>query len=693
MKKVILSAILFFTCTLIQISILPQQSVPAETQKQISVPAIMQLPLPDLIVERIWLDTQCKINFSLRNKGSVRIPDDQFGRAQLKLFIGSTEVIYALAQPTASGPAVDPSGLLKAAAGTVSFNTGKILQEQRLVRVWVNHTHQIRESQTNNNTGRESLTPHCPAAPDMAVKASMKRPAATAATTAVPAGPTVVGLPRPSIQITSFRKATAASGTMAAASVTGRSGGSSLPDSTAYADVGEEFELRWRIEGCHASQVTTELRGQNPEGTSFTNHTGDINETRTNKVDDCFFINGSARIRISEDWDFILSVTARTPGAGIATAKSDKYHIWVRKPRLVVKPPEFSEADMTVRFFIKNEGDADYPAPGADLRGNFKIGNWDGSRTLKSGTIFKDDLALPKGAKVEIANMTLDREELGAYTKILCQAAVDDEDHDYLTGASRTASKLFELETRSTTLPASILLAFFDSITGEIRLNNYQSPGADPSRTRPGVSRDSFVQIMSEENRVVFTPEFLRCQLKSKTTGNVLFDYRPFINNVTATIGGPRTCSIPEKNIVNMHIVVNTAGGAEIKGWKFVERENKYYDSEAPDVDITRLELDVQFHINLRDGKLIIDAVWVTPTLNLVATQDFAWLLNMLTPRLERMAQNEIAGYIMNLANSGDVKGQMNAKIAEALDLLNIDRILRFELTSAGLALTYIPGH
>lgn len=662
----------------------------AETQKQITAPVIMKLPLPDLIVERIWLDTQCKINFSLKNKGSVKIPDDQYGRAQLKLFIGSTEVVYSLARPTATDPAVDPSGLLKAAGSTVSFNTGKTLPEQRLVRVWVNHTNQIRESQINNNTGRESLTPNCPTVPTTAAATALKRPTTTAATTVPLPGPTQVSLPRPSIQITSFRKVREGAGTMVA-TATGSSGGSSLPDNTAYAAAGEEFELRWRIEGCHAAQVTTELKGQNPAGTSFTTHSNKT-ETRTNKVDDCFFINGSARIIANEDWDYILSVTASTPGVGTATARSDKYHIWVKKPRLVVQKPEFSETDMTVRFFIKNEGEADYPAPGAGLRGNFKIGNWDGSRTLKSGTIYKDDLALPKGAKVEIASMTLDREELGAYTKILCQAAVDDEDRDYLTGASRTASKLFELETRSTTLDAVILLAFFDSITGEIRLNNYQSPGADPSRTRPGVSRDSFVQIMSEENRVVFTPEFLRCQLKSKVTGNVIFDYRPFINDVTATIGGPGTSSIPEKNIVNMHITVDTSGGAEIKGWKYVERENKYYDSEAPDVDITRLELDLHFHINLRDGKLIIDAVWVKPTLNLVARQDFAWLLNMLTPKLERMAKNEIAGYIMNLANSGDVKGQMNAKIAEALDLLNIERILRFELNRTGLSLTYIPG-
>ena len=195
MKKLISAAILFFTCILVQISILPQLSVWAGSQKQLVGPAIMQLPLPDLIVERIWLDTQCKINFSLKNKGTVKIPDDQYNRAQLKLFIGSTEVIYALAKPTASSPAVDPSGLLKAAGGKVSFNTGKILQEQRLVRAWVDHTHQIRESQTNNNTGRESLTPHCPSAPDMPAATSMKRPAATAATTAVPAGPTMVGLP------------------------------------------------------------------------------------------------------------------------------------------------------------------------------------------------------------------------------------------------------------------------------------------------------------------------------------------------------------------------------------------------------------------------------------------------------------------------------------------------------------------
>lgn len=692
MKNVILSVILFFTCILVQVSILPQQAVMAGTQKQISGTAIMQLPLPDLIVERIWLDTQCKINFSLKNKGSVKIPDDQHGQALLKLFIGSNEVVYSLARPMPSGPAVDPSGLLKAAGSTVSFNTGKTLPEQRLVRVWVNHTNQIRESQTNNNTGRESLTPNCPSVPGTAAATAMKRPTTTAATIAPLPGPALAGLPKPSIQITSFRKVREGAGTMMA-TATGSSGDSSLPDNTAYAAVGTEFELRWRIDGCHAAQVKTELMGQNPAGTSFSNHNSHITETRTNKVDDCFFITGSANLMAHEDWDYILTVTASTPGAGIATARSDKYHIWIRKPRLVVEEPRFNEEDMTVRFFIKNAGEADYPAPGADLRGNFKIGNWDGSRTLKSGTIFKDDLALSKGNRVEIANMTLNREDLGDYTKILCEAVVDDEGHDFLTGRNRTGSKLFELETRRATLDASILLAFFDSLTGEIRLNNYRSPGADPSRTWPGVSRDSFVQIMSEDNRVVFTPEFERCQLKSKTTGNVLFDYRPFINNVTATIGGPGTSSIPEKNIVNMHIVVDTAGGAELKGWKYVERENKYYDSEAPDVDVTKLELDVQFHLNLRDGKLVIDGVWVKPTVKLVATQDFAWLLNMLTPRLERMAKNEISGYIMSLANSGDVKGQMNAKIAEALDLLNIERILRFELTRTGLSLTYIPGH
>lgn len=695
MKKALLSAILFFICTFVPVSILPNQALMAGTQTTKPATATVQLPLPDLIVERLWLDSQCKINFKLKNRGSAKIPDDQYGRALVKLFIGSTEVIYSLSQPMDGNPALDPSGLLKAAGGAVSFNTGKILQEKRLVRVLVNHTDQIRESNTHNNTARESLDPKCPSAPGPAAT-TLQRPTAPASGT-IPAGPTRVSLPKPSVEITTFHYSRVGTSTMVT-TTTGASGGDSLPDDMAYITAGKEFAMRWRIEGCHATQVKSELTVENPAGTAFSNRSSRITETRTNKVGDCFFINGSAKLTEYEDWDYTLTVTASNPGAGAGIAKAERrFHIRINKePDLIVEKPEFNEGDMTVRFFIANRGEADYPAYGADLRGNFKVMNWNRHKTFTSGTIIKDDLALPKGARVEIAKVTLDRADLGDYTKILCEAVLDDEyndDYDYLRARNRSGSKLFELSTRTTTLDASILLAFFDSITGEIRLNNYRSPGVDPSRTWPGLSRDSYVQIMGEENRVVFTPIFERCQLKGKASGKILFDYRPFINNVNATIGGPGTSSIPEKNIVNMHIVVDTSGSAELKGWKFVEREGLYYDSEAPDVNVTRLELDVQFHINLRDGKLVIDGVWVKPTVNLVATDDFAWLLNMLTPMLERMAKNEIAGYIMNLANSGDVKGQMNAKIAEALDLLNIERILRFELNRTGLTLTYIPGH
>jgi hypothetical protein len=46
-------------------------------------------PLPDLIVERIWLDIQCRINFQIKNNGAGAIPDDKHRLGKLRLLLGA----------------------------------------------------------------------------------------------------------------------------------------------------------------------------------------------------------------------------------------------------------------------------------------------------------------------------------------------------------------------------------------------------------------------------------------------------------------------------------------------------------------------------------------------------------------------------------------------------------------------------
>jgi hypothetical protein len=327
-----------------------------------------------------------------------------------------------------------------------------------------------------------------------------------------------------------------------------------------------------------------------------------------------------------------------------------------------------------------------YPAPGAVIRGRYAVTNWNRHITYASGDIYKSDLSIPSGGRVEIARITLtDREHLYAVRRILVEAEADDDYHVFTT---RTVSHTHELESRTATLEASILLGFFNALSGEIRLNNYQSPGSNTTANRPGISNDSFVRIGDFERR--FTPDFLSAKLKSSVSGDVLYDYRPYINNVTATVGGRGSTSIPERNMVNMRIAFNTSGGSEIKGWRY--RDGQYIDDDAPDINITNLTLDVKFHLNLRDGRIIIDAVIITPTINFTVTERFSWILNEFRPWLERLATNTIASYIGQWVDTDQLRTRINTEISTALGALGMAWVNSFELNSSGLTINYVPS-
>jgi hypothetical protein len=629
--------------------------------------------LPDIIVERIWLDSQCRINFQLKNNSSGPIPNDKHRLGKVRLFIGSQVLDYSLSQSLEGRQAIDPSGTLKQPRGMVRFNTGQPLETRRIVRVWVDNTDQIHESNENNNTARESLTPNCP------VVSGLTQTTATMTGSGATTPQSTVQLPRPTVNITSFRLSRPASGTTAMAT-TGHSG---TPDS-ATVDAGEPCELRWAIEGCRAPRVTTQLRGYEVGGDRSLSTSESITETRQDQ-DDCFTIYGTAPWPAGKmkSKDYVLKVTA-TGTPGVATTEKT-FRVNVNTPRLVLERPEVNEQDLTVTFYLSNRG-VDYPAPGARVRGGYTITNWNRHITYASGSISLRDLNIPNNGRVEIAQITLtDREHLYAARKILIEATADDDYHFF---TDRTVSHTHEWSTRTTQLSSIILLSFFDALSGEIRLNNYQSPGSNTTRSRPGISRDSFIRIGDFER--TFTPDFLSVKASGKVSGDVLYDYRPYLNNVTASVGGSGSTSIPDRNIVNMRITFNTSGGPEIKGWRY--KDNQYIDDDAPDVDITNLMLDVKFHLNLRNGRIIIDTVWIAPTLNFTVTDRFSWILNELRPWLERLATNNIASYLGQWVNTDELRTRMNDEISNALSALNVGWVNSFELNSDGLTIDYVPS-
>ncbi len=325
-------------------------------------------PLPDLIVERIWLDNQCRINFQLKNNGSGAIPDDKHRLGKVRLFIGSREVDYSLSQAFEGRQAIDPSGALKRSGGFVSFNTGERLETQRLVRVWVDNTEQIQESREDNNTGRESLTPSCippvsaqqrqggqsgvagPSAATMAEDVSGK-PGTTAQSH--------VSMPLPSLAITSFYiHRCVPPGTMS------MSVSKTDPPQQDWftTDLGEPICLSWVIEGCRIGEVAARLA--TGTGSPFSTNPG----TRTDLGQECFRISNQERITAIRSGVYTLTASGGAPRA----SASKSYELVVRRPVLKLLDPviaEVSKDPATVRTFgrsytltfsVQNIGDLDF---------------------------------------------------------------------------------------------------------------------------------------------------------------------------------------------------------------------------------------------------------------------------------------------------------------------------------------------
>lgn len=114
--------------------------------------------LPDLIVERVWLDAQCQINFQLKNIGKGDIADGDHSASTVRVQFGKEFKEFFLGK-------VDPGGVLKKAGGYISFDTQVLLKSPLGVKVIMDFNNKIKEQDRvgeGNNEKIENLTPQCP---------------------------------------------------------------------------------------------------------------------------------------------------------------------------------------------------------------------------------------------------------------------------------------------------------------------------------------------------------------------------------------------------------------------------------------------------------------------------------------------------------------------------------------------------
>jgi hypothetical protein len=124
----------------------------------LSVSAQEAAPKPDLVVDRITLNPSGNIVVEIRNAGPGPLPDSAWKSTEsyaacFVIMIGVQFVDYATLW------AADPNRELKNPGGTVTCTSPIRIQEPTSVRVWMDITEQVEESNEGNNIKQVLLKP------------------------------------------------------------------------------------------------------------------------------------------------------------------------------------------------------------------------------------------------------------------------------------------------------------------------------------------------------------------------------------------------------------------------------------------------------------------------------------------------------------------------------------------------------
>ena len=108
--------------------------------------------LPDLIVERVWLDEQGNIVFSIKNAGRGVISDSEHGQSRVRVQYGNKALDFWLTKNNPNRrPPVDGKGALKRPGGAITYITGIKLSSPTAVSVIVDYNKRVKEANEQNN--------------------------------------------------------------------------------------------------------------------------------------------------------------------------------------------------------------------------------------------------------------------------------------------------------------------------------------------------------------------------------------------------------------------------------------------------------------------------------------------------------------------------------------------------------------
>jgi hypothetical protein len=443
-------------------------------------------------------------------------------------------------------------------------------------------------------------------------------------------------------------------------------------------DIGETVRLRWRIEGCHVADVFARIAPGLAEGR------GADTVEPGRRIDDgngCFHMANEIAVSPRDTTSYTLSAAGMP--AGSAAAASKTYTVNVRRPRIVVGYPEVNVRDYRVRFSAINRGELDLVS--TPLTVHFRVigtlRDSEEGRQLQDTVFRTPPMSIQKSQRVDLGEQALlNRPAYDAFSgfRLEVEISAGPVASGWVTFNHGLGPVEEEIGNRRWEL-------FGSAVDGIIRINNYdQSVTSNTVSRRPLRSNDCYVEIGGERRIFGIDPIGFRVSILGVTR-----HYRFFINNLSADLGGWRFLSMADRKL-KMHIDFGTDGGPEIKGWlQSPSDEHVYHDDDGPDIDLTRLDVDLYLTLGLREGRLTYTAVDARPMMDLEIVGQWAWLTSLVRNELVSDLRNAVRGQVSAMMMGEDVRRDFENALAQGVALIGIDRILAIRTETDRIFVTH----
>jgi hypothetical protein len=372
--------------------------------------------------------------------------------------------------------------------------------------------------------------------------------------------------------------------------VVGRSGTS--PTQTTI-NLGDDIALEWRIRGRAVRNVRATL-----------STVGWVNPGSPREYGDGSFQMYNRRaLYVTNTTTYTLTVTGVVAGSSgrVQTIRRERrFTINVRRPGLVLDH-HVDQDDLTVQLSLRNAGDSDmtprplnvhYQIQGID--GRFRARLAEDTFTAGRRTIVRGSQVL-LGEPIQLPDRALAYGDISIRARAWADASLD-------TGW-QTFSHTWETET----LVASMTL--LESLVGQGRIHNFSGASGDRLTRTPMVRGASYIEILGD--RTAIDLNAIRLVFRGAVAGMTAYqlNYCGFYNDIV-------TRDTPDVyhaagNRLGIRLSFDVSGDRNIKGYNY--RHGVYICSEAPDIDVTRIDVDVLLRFGVRSGALTISGIQVEP--------------------------------------------------------------------------------